>query len=175
MRFYQGLLPAIQWDKETNSPKVEFVKGVFDTDDEELINFLFDKGYLVEEDVEELMAGGRLDHGGFEPQKPVVLPSGRPPMDNPEMAHGGTPHHRAPLGDTLPESEQAELTGARIQQEQPEVKKRPRTASRTTSKKTTAKKTSTSKTILPPPLKPSSGLPTMSTVILARSRSCSGR
>jgi len=113
MRFYQGLLPAVQWDKEVGAPKCEFKKGVLDTDDEELINFLLDKGYLVQKDVDVLVAGGNLDHGGFEPQEPSDkdLPSGRPPMDNPEMAQGGgvIPATRPVLTDNLPVSEQAEI------------------------------------------------------------------
>lgn len=115
MRFYQGLLPAVQWDKEKGASRCEFKNGVLDTDDEELINFLLDEGYLVQEDVDILERGGNLDHGGFEPQIPVDkdLPSGRPPMDNPELAQGPTGGNvggsRAPLTDRLPESEQAEL------------------------------------------------------------------
>lgn len=111
MRFYQGLLPAIQWDKEKGAPRCEFKHGVLDTDDEELINFLLDKGYLVQEDVEHLERGGRLDHGGFEPQPSLddQLPSGRPPMDNPELAQGPTGNRPGMPLDNLPDSEQDEV------------------------------------------------------------------
>ena len=126
MRFYQGLLPAIIWDPKAGAPLVEFKQGVFDTEDEKIIALLHKRGYLVEEDVNELVRGGRVEHGGFEEQEPVDkdLPSGRPPMDNPEMAQGvktqagnipGTGYTQLPpgpqvaLGDSLPESESEDL------------------------------------------------------------------
>lgn len=136
MRFYQGLLPAVQWDKEKGASRCEFKNGVLDTDDEELINFLLDEGYLVQEDVDILERGGNLDHGGFEPQIPVDkdLPSGRPPMDNPELAQGPTGGNaggsRAPLTDRLPDSEQAELNQNVV--DNSPVKKRTRAAETTT-------------------------------------------
>lgn len=92
MRFYQGLLPAIVWDPTAGAPGAEFVKGVFDTEDEKLILLLQKKGYLDRADVGVLQAGGTLPHGGFERvSDDSKLPSGRPPMDNPELA-GGVPH-----------------------------------------------------------------------------------
>lgn len=153
MRFYQGLLPAIQWDKEKGAPKCEFRNGVLDTDDEELIEFLHEKGYLVQEDVNVLEAGGTLDHGGFEPQVPVDkdLPSGRPPMDNPEMAPGGVPHKRDAVLDSLPTTEQADLNNgpaggeANAAQEAPKKRTRKAVKPKTTAKKASSKKTTTSK------------------------------
>jgi len=112
MRFYQGLLPAIIWDKEIGGPIVEFSLGIFDTDDEKIIKLLIGKGYLVEEDLRVLEQGGTLPHGGFETvDKDDQLPSGRPPMDNPEIA-GGHPHAKqdAAVGyTTLPNSEGEDL------------------------------------------------------------------
>lgn len=142
MRFYQGLLPAIQWDKTAGKPFCEFKHGILDTDDEELIKFLHEKGYLVQEDVEHLEAGGRLDHGGFEPQvsKDNQLPSGRPPMDNPEMAQGGTPHKRGVVTDSLPDNEQMDMAKETVT-EKPKVTKRakPKAKPKTAAKKSTAK------------------------------------
>jgi hypothetical protein len=128
MRFYQGLLPAIVWDKVVGAPKWEFKNGVFDTDDENLINELLDYGYLTREDVAILEAGGTLPHGGFEPQPPIdsQLPSGRPPMDDPDAAMNQPGYRRFPgavgavtqpnprqarqhLGDNLPASEEQDL------------------------------------------------------------------
>ena len=120
MRFYQGLLPAILWDKKIGGPIVEFRKGIFDTDDEDIIALLHDRGYLTREDVSILEAGGTLAHGGFEEvPDDSKLPSGRPPMDNPELA-GGEPHAqvdpniKAPKGDSLPQTEGADLDKTRI-------------------------------------------------------------
>ena len=114
MRFYQGLLPAIIWDPKVKAPKVEFNNGFFDTDDEDIIAFLHKEGYLVEEDGRVLEAGGNINHGGFEPQIPVDkdLPSGKAPMDNPELAPGGLPQKRDVKLDNLPESEQEDYTTA---------------------------------------------------------------
>lgn len=128
MRFYQGLLPAIVWDAKVGAPKWEFKNGVFDTDDENLINELLDYGYLTREDVAILEAGGTLPHGGFEPQPPIdsQLPSGRPPMDDPDAAMNQPGYRRfpgavgavqqqnqgqarRPLGDNLPANEEQDL------------------------------------------------------------------
>lgn len=112
MRFYQGLLPAIIWDPKVKAPKVEFKNGIFDTDDEDIIIFLKKEGYLIEEDVKILEAGGNIDHGGFEPQVPVDkdLPSGRAPMDDPDMAPSGIPQKRKMQLDAFPNNEQEDLT-----------------------------------------------------------------
>lgn len=112
MRFYQGLLPAIIWDQKIGAPKVEFNNRIFDTDDEDIIAFLHKEGYLVEADVRVLEAGGNIDHGGFEPQesKDKDLPSGKLPMDNPEMAPGGQPQKRERTN--LPDSEQEDIAKA---------------------------------------------------------------
>lgn len=128
MRFYQGLLPAIVWDAKVGAPKWEFKNGVFDTDDENLINELLDYGYLTREDVAILEAGGTLPHGGFGPQPPIdsQLPSGRPPMDDPDAAQNQPGYRRFPgavgavsqsdprqarqkLGDNLPDNEEQDL------------------------------------------------------------------
>lgn len=114
MRFYQGLLPAVIWDKEIRAPSVEFKNGVFDTEDEKLIEMLTTKGYLTRVDIQTLEDGGTLDHGGFERQVfDEDLPSGRPPMDNPEIA-GGDPliaqaRTMGPSADKLPSNENADL------------------------------------------------------------------
>lgn len=118
MRFYQGLLPAILWDKKIGGPIVEFKRGIFDTEDEDIIALLHKRGYLTIEDVEILQAGGTLPHGGFE--KVVddsLLPSGRSPMDNPELA-GGVPHAQAipkeAPKDDLPQTESQDLARTKI-------------------------------------------------------------
>lgn len=155
MKFYQGLLPAIIWDPRHGRPLVEFVKGVADVDDEDIIKRLHKEGYLVEEDVAVLEAGGNIAHGGFEPQIPVDkdLPSGRSPMDNPEMAPGGLPHKRERLTDSLPENEQVDLAkGGKVGlADKPEegAKRTKKITRKTTSKKSTSKKKTTSKKSTP--------------------------
>ncbi len=113
MRFYQGLLPAIIWDPKVGAAIVEFKDGIFDTEDEKIIDRLHADGYLVEEDLAILEAGGRLDHGGFTDGTSVdnMLPSGKPPVEEPEK-FGGQPLTPAGnvLHDNLPDSEEAEFT-----------------------------------------------------------------
>ncbi len=112
MRFYQGLLPAVIWDPKVGAPMVEFKNGIFDTEDEEIIERLYADGYLVEEDLKVLEAGGRLEHGGFTDGTSIdgQLPSGKPPVEEPEK-FGGQP--LTPAGnvshDNLPADEEAEM------------------------------------------------------------------
>lgn len=150
MKFYQGLLPAIIWDPRHGRPLVEFVRGVVDVDDEDIIKRLHKAGYLVEEDVAVLEAGGNIAHGGFEPQTPVDkdLPSGRSPMDNPEMAPGGLPHKRERLTDSLPDNEQADLEKGKpagLADKPEEGAKRTKITRKSTSKKSTSKKSTPKK------------------------------
>jgi len=154
MRFYQGLLSAIIWDPKRGRPLVEFVKGIFETDDEEIIRRLHKDGYLVEDDVAILRAGGNLAHGGFEPQTPSDkdLPSGRPPMDNPEIA-GGEPHKRSrdvvsSKSDTKESPETiglAEKPPADAKRKRKSTSKKKSTKKKVTRKKSTSKKKSTKK------------------------------
>lgn len=113
MRFYQGLLPAVIWDPKVGAPMVEFKNGIFDTDDEKIIERLRADGYLVEEDLEVLKAGGRLEHGGFTDGTSVdgQLPSGKPPVEEPEKFGGQplTPAGNVVHSDNLPANEETEM------------------------------------------------------------------
>jgi hypothetical protein len=146
MRFYQGLLPAIIWDPKRGAPLVEFNKGVFETDDEDIIRRLHKDGYLVEDDVEVLRDGGQLEHGGFKRATPEEadknLPSGRSPMDNPEIA-GGEPHKRKK--EKTSESEETESPKTVGLADEAPKRKRKTTSKKKSTKKTTSKKKSSKK------------------------------
>lgn len=87
MKFYQGHLPRIVWDKDVGGPIAHFNKhGFFETDDEKIQELLIGKGYLTEKDMEDLRRFGTSPHGGF--QKVVddsELPSGKPPIEDDEL------------------------------------------------------------------------------------------
>lgn len=87
MKFYQGHLPRIVWDKDVGAPAAHFDKhGFFETGDEKIQQLLIGKGYLTEKDLEDLRKFGTSPHGGF--QKVVddsELPSGKPPIEDDEL------------------------------------------------------------------------------------------
>ncbi len=84
MKFYQGHLPRIIWDKDVGAPAAHFDRhGFFKTGDEKIQKLLIGKGYLTEKDMEDLRKFGTSPHGGF--QKVVddsKLPSGKPPIED---------------------------------------------------------------------------------------------
>lgn len=95
MRFYQGGRPAVIWNPETKKPDVEFNQGVFETEDERLIELLRSKGYLTQMEQEKLVALGTVPHGGFEGQGPTV-----------EGAATAAPHAVPKVEDVIIEDEE---------------------------------------------------------------------
>lgn len=83
--FYQGLLPRIIINPKNGKVLIEFDRKTrtYETDDEEIIALLEDRGYPQYEDLQILERTGRLDHGGFEKAiaDEKVLPSGRKPFE----------------------------------------------------------------------------------------------
>lgn len=55
MRFFQGGRPAVIWNPSKKRPLVEFKKGVFDTEDEEIIKVLKSKGYVTQQQQDQLV------------------------------------------------------------------------------------------------------------------------
>jgi len=66
MRFYQGGRPAVIWNPSTKRPLAEFVKGVFETEDQAIIKVLKEKGYMTQQQQEELVNMQR--QSGFQQQ-----------------------------------------------------------------------------------------------------------
>jgi len=74
MRFYQGSKPAIIWNPEAKKPRVQFVNGIFETEDAELINLLEGKGYLTQMQKDTLIDLGTKEHGGFRQATSTRMP-----------------------------------------------------------------------------------------------------
>lgn len=135
MKFYQGHLPRIVWDKDVGAPAAHFDKhGFFETGDEKIQQLLIGKGYLTEKDLEDLRKFGTSPHGGF--QKVVddsELPSGKPPIEDDELRDklGGKDGKRTVReqieviepGETVPE---VAVDESEVETEAEEVQKRKR-------------------------------------------------
>lgn len=110
MIFYQGLLESKIWSEKQQKIVVDFSpNGVFETDDEEIIELLNKMEYPTQADRLEWEKTGRYPRrGGFHRlgEKPN-LPSGRPAIEDYEP--GKQTPVRAANAPSMPATEKAEL------------------------------------------------------------------
>lgn len=110
MIFYQGLLESKIWSEKHQKIVVDFSPdGVFETDDEEIIETLNEMGYPTEFDRQEWERTGRFPRkGGFQNVGKVdKLPSGRPSVE--DYKPGQQTPVRAPDAPPMPATETADL------------------------------------------------------------------